>query len=97
MNVRIVLTLAAIIAGLASARPTINYDDIAAKGYRWVTVDGPYACVSKDDLRHIIKKRDTERELELIKQHRAYHLDFGESPRATPAPSASASPPADSS
>jgi hypothetical protein len=162
MNVRIALTLAAIIAGLASARPTINHDDIAAKGYRWVSVDGPYACVSKDDLRQIIKKRDTERELESIKQHRAYYLlqgdivkvvredvtsglalirmagipqelwtqtkflskrpvenafgvietpetsglilagttsieDFGESPHATPAPSASASPPAASS
>jgi hypothetical protein len=60
MKVPIVLSLAAIIAGLASARPTTNYDDYLAKGYRWLTVDGPYACVSKDDLRQIIKSRNAE-------------------------------------
>lgn len=27
-----------------------RYDDLAAKGYRWVTVDGPYAYFSRDDL-----------------------------------------------
>ena len=26
-------------------------EDLAAKGYRWVSVDGPYGCPSKDDLR----------------------------------------------
>ncbi|MEY2605125.1 MAG: hypothetical protein QOH31_2938 [Verrucomicrobiota bacterium] len=162
MKVPIVLSLAAIIAGLASARSMTNYDDYVAKGYRWVTVDGPFACVSKDDLRQIIRNRNTEKELEMIKQQRAYYLlqgdivkvlredvtsglaliqmagipkelwtqtkflskrpvenafgvvetpetsglilagttsieDFGESPHATPAPSASASPPAASS
>jgi hypothetical protein len=60
MKLPMVLSLAAIIAGLASAKSTTNYDDLVAKGYRWVTVDGPYACVSKDDLRQIIKNRNTE-------------------------------------
>jgi len=78
MKVRIVLSLAAIIAGLASARSTINYNDVVAKGYRWVTVDGPYACVSKDDLRQIIKSRNTGTELEMIKQQRAYYLLQGD-------------------
>jgi hypothetical protein len=78
MKVRIVLSLAAIIAGLASTRSTINYNDVVAKGYRWVTVDGPYACVSKDDLRQIIKSRNTGTELEMIKQQRAYYLLQGD-------------------
>jgi hypothetical protein len=78
MKVRIVLSLAAIIADLASARSTINYNDVVAKGYRWVTVDGPYACVSKDDLRQIIKSRNTGTELEMIKQQRAYYLLQGD-------------------
>jgi hypothetical protein len=78
MKVPIVLSLAAIIAGLASARPTTHYDDYVAKGYRWVTVDGPYACVSKVDLRQIIKSRNTEKELEMIKQQRAYYLLQGD-------------------
>src|SRR6266403_2191673 len=78
MKVRIVLSLAAIIADLASARSTINYNDVVAKGYRWVTVDGPYACVSKDDLRKIIKSRNTGTELEMIKQQRAYYLLQGD-------------------
>lgn len=75
MKVRIVLSLAAIIADLASARSTINYNDVVA---RWVTVDGPYACVSKDDLRKIIKSRNTGTELEMIKQQRAYYLLQGD-------------------
>jgi hypothetical protein len=78
MKLPMVLSLAAIIAGLASAKSTTNYDDLVAKGYRWVTVDGPYACVSKDDLRQIIKNRNTEAELEMIKQQRAYYLLQGD-------------------
>jgi hypothetical protein len=57
MKVAIILSLAAIIAGLASGRSTANYDDLVAKGYRWVTVDGPYACVSRDDLPQISPQR----------------------------------------
>jgi hypothetical protein len=43
-----------------------------------VTVDGSYACVSKDDLRKIIKSRNTGTELEMIKQQRAYYLLQGD-------------------
>jgi len=77
MKVAIVLSLAAIIAGLASGSTT-NYDDFVAKGYRWVTVDGPYACVSRDDLRQISKNHTAETELQLIRQQRAYYLLQGD-------------------
>src|SRR5260370_32117298 len=41
------------------------YDDIAAKGYRWANTNGLVSCLSKHDLREIIKctspeKTDTE-------------------------------------
>lgn len=41
--------------GLKSGALAAPYDQVAAKGYRWVTTDGPDACPSKDDLRQIIK------------------------------------------
>src|ERR1700745_1685805 len=50
------------------------YDDLAAKGYRWVNTNGPYACPSKDDLRQIIKRRTDEAEVQMIEQLRAYYL-----------------------
>ena len=43
-----------------------------------MTVDGPFACVSKDDLRQIIRNRNTEKEFEMIKQQRAYYLLQGD-------------------
>jgi len=53
------------------------YDDLAAKGYRWVTINGPYACPSKDDLRQIIQHHTDETELQMIEQPRAYYLIEG--------------------
>jgi len=31
-----------------------KYDDLVAKGYRWMIADGLYACVSKDDVRRMV-------------------------------------------
>ena len=83
MEVPAILLVAAVVGGLASSGQAINYDEIVAKGYRWVTVDGPYACVSKDDLRQILKKRGTEAELQAIKQQRAYYLLQGDIVKVT--------------
>ena len=51
---------------------------LSKKGYRWVTVDGPYACASKDDLRQITQNHSTDTELQLVKQQRAYYLLQGD-------------------
>jgi DNA-directed RNA polymerase subunit H (RpoH/RPB5) len=83
MDVPAILLVAALVGGLASSGQAINYDEIVAKGYRWVKVDGPYACVSKDDLRQILKKRGTEAELQAIKQQRAYYLLQGDIVKVT--------------
>jgi hypothetical protein len=71
----IVLAAAAVWLGFtASADP---YKDLAAQGYRWVAVDGPYACPSKDDLREIAKHRTDRIELEMVQDLRAYYLIRG--------------------
>ena len=51
-----------------------KYDDLAAKGYRWVTVDCPYGYFSRHDLRQIGIHRREGKEFELIEQLRAYYL-----------------------
>jgi hypothetical protein len=73
-----ILPVTAAVIGLISAGLTANYDDLAAKGYRWVTVDGPYGCPSNEDLQQIIKKPTGETQLQMIKQHRAYYLLRGD-------------------
>jgi hypothetical protein len=78
MRVSTILSVAAAIVGLTSVGISSKYDDLAAKGYRWVTRDGPYACPSKDDLRRIIKDDTEETELETIREHRAYYLVRGD-------------------
>jgi hypothetical protein len=32
-----------------------NYKDFAAEGYRWVKIDGPFMCPTKEDLREITR------------------------------------------
>ena len=49
MKVAIMLSVVMVVVGFA--RIVANYDNLAAEGYRWVTTDGPYACLSKDDLK----------------------------------------------
>jgi hypothetical protein len=78
MKVSTILSITAAVIGLTSAGLTANYDDLAAKGYRWVTIDGPYGCPAKDDLQQIVKKPTDETELQMIKQHRAYYLLRGD-------------------
>jgi hypothetical protein len=77
MKVPTILSVGAAAVLLTSAGLAANYDDLAAKGYRWITVDGPYGCPSKDDLRQITKHHTDETELQMIEQLRAYYLIEG--------------------
>jgi hypothetical protein len=77
MTLRTILLAAAVVFGLASSGLADNYDHWIRQGYRWVTTDGPFACVSKDDLRLITKERTDELELKMIEQVRAYYLIRG--------------------
>jgi hypothetical protein len=66
-----------IVFGLASAALSFNGTKPDAKEYRWVVVDGPYACHSKEDLRQITKHHTDETELHMVEQLRAYYLVSG--------------------
>jgi hypothetical protein len=64
--------------GLISSAFAANPDDLAAKGYRWVTVDGPYGCPSRDDLQKIAGNRTDKLELQFVEELRAYYIVRGE-------------------
>ena len=76
MKVPTLISLAAAVL-LTSRGFAAPYDDLAAKGYRWVSTNGPYACPSKDDLRRIIQHHTDETEVQMIEQLRAYYLIEG--------------------
>ena len=73
MKIATVVSVVAAV-GLKSAVLAAPYGELAAKGYRWVTTDGPYACPSKGDLRQIIKHHADEAVIERL---RAYYLIEG--------------------
>jgi hypothetical protein len=73
MNAKTVV-FGAIVFGLASAGLSINETGPAAKEYRWIVVDGPYACPTKEDVRQITKHHTDETELQMVGQLRAYYL-----------------------
>src|SRR6202007_3474519 len=62
--------------GLAMTRSACAEDpqDVAAKGYRWVTVDGPYACPSEQELRHVTVDQTDATELQMVEDGTAYYL-----------------------
>ena len=73
------IILATIAVGLGPTALADPYKDLAAQGYRWVRVDGPYACRSKDDLREISKHRTrTDLEVKMVQELRAYYLIQGQ-------------------
>ena len=75
MRVPTIVLVAAI--GLVSTASADPYKDLAAQGYRWVIVDGPYACPSKDDVREIAGHRTDRIEVEMVQELRAYYLIRG--------------------
>ena len=54
--------------------PRISVEDLVAKGYRWVTVNGPYACATEQDLRRITSGHTDLRKLHMVENLQAYYL-----------------------
>jgi len=54
--------------------PGIPVKDLVTKGYRWVTVNGPYACLTEQDVWQITSDRTDLRELHMVEDLRAYYL-----------------------
>ena len=59
-----VSVMTAVGLGLICTALADNYNDLAAKGYRWVTVNGPYACGIEQDVRRLVGPR-TDEEIDL--------------------------------
>ena len=57
--------------------PGIPVKDLVAKGYRWVTVNGPYACVTEQGVRQITGGHTDLRELHMVENLQAYYLTPG--------------------
>jgi hypothetical protein len=66
--------IAAVSLGLTCMARADNYSDLAAQEYRWVTVDGPYACTSEQNVQRIAGHRTDAAELEVVENIRCYYL-----------------------
>ena len=54
--------------------PGISLKDLVTNGYRWVTVNGPYACVTELEVRQITSDHTDLKELHMVENLRAYYL-----------------------
>src|ERR1700688_3798239 len=54
-----------------------DYKDFAAEGYRWVKIDGPFMCPTKEDLREITGDPSGIDKLHMVEKLRAYYLIQG--------------------
>src|SRR5206468_8483014 len=77
MKISTILAVTAAAAALISDGLAANYDDLVEQGYRWVKIDGPYACPSRNDLEQMLKNRTDDLELQMVEQLRAYYLVQG--------------------
>jgi hypothetical protein len=68
------LVFSVIAFGLTSAAWTEDFKALAAKGYRWVTVNGPFACATEQDVRHITSDPTDSTELNMVEDGGAYYL-----------------------
>jgi hypothetical protein len=77
MKVPIALAVAVAAMALASTASASKYDDLVAKGYRWATADGPYACVSKDDVHRMANNPGDSVILKMVEQVKVFYLTPG--------------------
>jgi hypothetical protein len=52
----------------------VNYSALAAQGYRWVTINGPYACITEQDAKRIIAHHTDAIELRVVENIECYYL-----------------------
>jgi hypothetical protein len=80
MLVVTVIGLSLTCTGRADDLPRLGYSsgaplkDFVQKRYRWVTVDGPYACPTEEEVRQITGDRTDSTELHLVEDGGAYYL-----------------------
>jgi hypothetical protein len=69
-----ILVMTALSVGLTCTVLGDSYSDLAAQGYRWVTVDGPYACTTERDVQRMVGHRTDATELQVVEDIRCYYL-----------------------
>jgi hypothetical protein len=74
MKILTILAATAAAIALTSSAQDDKISDLVAKGYRWATADGLYACVSKDDVRRMVNNPGDEVELKMVEEVKAYFL-----------------------
>jgi len=51
-----------------------NYSALAAQGYRWVTINGPYACDTEEGVERIVARHTDATELQVVENIQCYYL-----------------------
>jgi hypothetical protein len=77
MKAPIVLAVAVAAMALVSTASASKYDDLVAKGYRWATADGPYACVAKEDVHRMANNPGDSVILKMVEQVKVFYLTPG--------------------
>jgi hypothetical protein len=70
----LILFIIAISLGLKGLAYANESSDLAAPSYRWVLVDGPYACATQQYLEQITARRTDAAELRVIEDGQCYYL-----------------------
>lgn len=71
--------LAAAVAAMTIASTALGgkYDDLAAKGFRWATADGPYAAVAKEDAHLVANHPPDSVILKMVELVKVFYLTPG--------------------
>src|ERR1700688_3530275 len=77
MKVPILLAVAVAAMTLSSTASADKYDELVAKGYRWATADGPYACVAKEDVHRMANTPGDSVVLKMVEQVKVFYLTPG--------------------
>jgi hypothetical protein len=66
--------MAAVSLGLTCTVLGNNYSALAAQGYRWVAINGPYACITEQDAKRIAAHHNDAIELHVVESIECYYL-----------------------
>jgi hypothetical protein len=66
--------ITALSLGLAGTALGDNYDTLAAKGYRWIAVHGPYGSTTEQGLQHLTGRRKDREGSQSIEDNQAFYL-----------------------
>src|SRR5689334_9475770 len=70
----VISLMTAVSLGLTYTALADNYKDLAAQAYRWVTVNGPYACETEGDVQRIVTHRTDTTELQMVQNILCHYL-----------------------